>query len=600
MNDLFLKPYCTENENAAAPRFPYSRELLSEGPVFPAYVYDGGASFFQLDLFGDNDSDAMLSRILSGELFSYWTLDGQFDWGAVFKKFSAFGCTAEWEAHLWLNRLYLLLPLAQAYLRTGDRAFSEKWFSLLSGWAGSNPYTTYEDRPDDMVWRDMQVAWRTINLVHSVFMLGSGEALTKEQWTFVYDLIRLHAEHLLKEGEGLAEGHMADNHHLQIGMALIMTGVLFPEFGKAALRIDTGRQIVKDNLDLSIFDDGVNNEDSPSYSHFIARLYTEAELFLTKNGLPGIPGCAEKIRKQYAFLHMFSSPDGKTLQIGDSYVMDAEADIRFVSRIFPLFRKEAETGSVPVFPAKGSCLFPESRMAVLRLGKWSVYVDAMDMKEWHQHYGRPNFLVFYGNETVIPDSGCVNYDRYDLRCLINSAEGHNVVACEEMPLEYELEMTDTKESLSVTERSFDGLEQRLTVENRVTSPDGRSYLWTRSFLLTEGGLTVTDTVRATEPMHFRSILHLASARVGYYDSGCTIGNTRFARAVQAVSADRRTANQRYGGTLLTVACDSPFTADFMPCSSVRNRMDYTKVLTRRFYTDRFTETTRITASELPA
>ena len=37
-----------------------------------------------------------------------------------------------------------------------------------------------------------------------------------------------------------------------------------------------GRIIVEDNLRYSIYDDGVNCEDSLSYCHFIARLYLEA------------------------------------------------------------------------------------------------------------------------------------------------------------------------------------------------------------------------------------------------------------------------------------------------------------------------------------
>ena len=141
-------------------------------------------------------------------------------------------------------------------------------------------------------------------MAHSIFLIGDQNALTEQQWYSVYDLIRLHASHMYQEGLGHAERHIADNHHLQIGMALIMLGVLFPAFGHSEEYIETGRQIVSDNLEYSIYADGVNNEDSMTYSHFIARLYLEAELLLTKNGLTGVPNCAEKIQKQYEFLFL--------------------------------------------------------------------------------------------------------------------------------------------------------------------------------------------------------------------------------------------------------------------------------------------------------
>lgn len=119
--------------------------------------------------------------------------------------------------------------------------------------------------------------------IHSIFLIGEQNALAESQWNSVYDLIRLHASHMYQEGLGHAERHIADNHHLQIGMALIMLGVLFPAFGHSEEYIETGRQIVSDNLEYSIYADGVNNEDSMTYSHFIARLYLEAELLLKKH-----------------------------------------------------------------------------------------------------------------------------------------------------------------------------------------------------------------------------------------------------------------------------------------------------------------------------
>ena len=584
MDDLYYTPYLQgANTSSAPPRFPYSRKKLMERPIFPTYIFDGGASFFLLDTFGTNDSDKLLNLIVSSELYKYWTIDGRFHWNAVFQKFSRLHYTAEWEAHLWLNRLYVLLPLAQAYCRTKDSFYAQRWYDTLMDWYSANPYTTYEDRPDDMVWRDMQVAWRTINMVHSIFLIGDQTALTESQWNSVYDLIRLHASHMYQEGLGHAERHIADNHHLQIGMALIMLGVLFPAFGHSEEYIETGRQIVSDNLEYSIYADGVNNEDSMTYSHFIARLYLEAELLLTKNGLTGVPNCAEKIQKQYEFLFQFSSPNGSTLPIGDSYWMDALEDIAFVHSIYPL-----------TFPReKKSALFESSRMAVLRNSRFDVYIDAMDMTEWHPHYGRPHFIAFADGQPLVIDSGSINYDRYDLRCQLNGASGHNVLSCEELPLEWELEKTEVTECLHIDAYEESEDVQRLVITNTVSDRSGRSYRWTRDFTLSDQELQILDTVTASEDMHFTLSLHLPDCKVGYYDHACKIGNTDHVKAVQPISGDRKGVYLRHNEKMQSVETTSEVSSTMLPCVTPNNQLGYTQVITRTFYTNAFEEKTVI-------
>ena len=86
MNDIFFKPHLSDDRSLL--HFPYSREDLNHRPIFPTYIFDGGASLFVLDAFGTNNSDVLLQKILSGELYQYWYLDGEFRWDAVYQKFS--------------------------------------------------------------------------------------------------------------------------------------------------------------------------------------------------------------------------------------------------------------------------------------------------------------------------------------------------------------------------------------------------------------------------------------------------------------------------------------------------------------------------------
>ena len=92
-------------------------------------------------------------------------------------------------------------------------------------------------------------------------------------------------------------------------------------------------------------------------------------------------------------------------------------------------------------------------------------------------------------------------------------------------------------------------------------------------------------------MHFASLLHLPSCRVGYYDPAVTVGKAFENRAVQPVSRDRRTVSQRRGARLSVITAQTPFESTFRPAVDADNRYNYAQLLIRRFETDSFEETT---------
>lgn len=599
MNNKFKKPFFSEiYGESRETNFCYTREQLSERPIFPTYILDGGAFLFLNDVFGTANSGDWLPKIMDGSFFDYWTYNGKFDWYAVWKSFTERNCNPEWEAHIWLHRLYFLLPLAQAYMKTGNREYAQKWFSLLSDWIEKNPYRTYPKDPEgcpwfDMVWFDMQVAWRTINLTHSVFMLGGGgDALTKEQWKTVYDLIRRHREHLQSEALAKNERSGRGNHSLQIGMALIMLSCLFPEFGDTEAYARTGRYIVKVNCDLQLTEEGIDIEDSPSYAHFIARMYFEANRLLRINGYDPIPGVAEKLPKQYEYLYQFSSPKGCSMQIGDAYAMDAERDIAFVDSVEPLaFDREKKTMA-----------YKKSGIFVLRNGRYSVYIDMIasdpsarksrmaprqviwgGMYGHHQHYGRPAFIAYGGTQLLVNESGGTNYDREGLRILYAGPSGHNVISCDEIPLHDRLTSTDADEILTVEDFS-DTKTPYIVLKNHTTGEDGKSFVWTRKISLEAEKIVVTDHVLASEPMHFHNHLHLPYARTGYVD---------YFAACQPIMGDGKVIHLRRQQYLQTVTMDKAASIEYRPYTNEENRTDVCIYADRTYFAKEFKSTTEI-------
>lgn len=559
MNNEFYKPYL----NGEKVFYAYNREDLIRRPVFPTIVFDGGAFFFANDKFGTTDGDFFLEKIMDGSIFDYWKRDGKLQWDGIYWDFRPIGYSSEWEGHIWLNRLYILLPLAHAYLKTKDEKYAQKWLEILRQFIIDVPYTTYEGRPGDLLWRDMQVTWRTITLMHSIFMLGENTSFNKEDWDFVYDTVKLHGNHIIKEGHKHAPNPGPDNHILQIGTAITMLGCLFPEFFDREEALNVAKRLISFNMETSIYSDGCNNEDSLSYSHFIARLYLEAELLLKYNNYAEIEGLHASVQKQYEFLYKFSSPAGKSLQIGDSYAFDAVGDVDFINSFYPLgFKRERKT-----------TLFEGSRMAYLENGDFSLYVDAMDMDEWHQHFGRPHFLLYYKNQPLVIDSGSVNYDRGYIRKHLNSEKSHNVIYAEEIPLTKK----PSNETLKVLKFEDNADVKIFEIENNVTG-ENKGYNWVRRFELYIDRLEIIDTVKATEKLNFVSKIFLPDCRVGY-----TPPREKMLKEEKL----------RFGSFMETITTDTPFEVEFTPCVDEFNRMNYAESLVRKFNTDAFLEKTVI-------
>jgi len=566
MSNIFYKPYL---KNAREAHFCYTREALSQRPIYPTYVLDGGGCLLINDVFGTSNSDKWLDSIMNGDFFDHWSRDGVFDWKSVFRDYIKDNYTPELEGNIWINRLYILMPLAQKYMITKEKIYADKWLELFSSWVKSNPYTDYSDCPRDLIWENMQVGTRTINIVNSIFMLGECDTFTEDDWHFIYASLRTHGEELLRELRRDALKNAADNHVLQMADAAIMLGVLFPEFFDTDECLSLAEKIVKTNIKLSIFDDGCNNEDSISYSHFIARLYLECELLLTLNGYKGVEGCADAIQRQYKFLYNFASPKGETLQIGDSYVMDAFEDIEFVNSVYPLsFSRERKT-----------VISNSSKMSVLRNEKYSVYIDAMDMTEWHQHFGRPHFTAYAYGLPFVVDGGAINYDRSFIFSTLHSPKMHNVVYCDEIALT----RSPSNEKIENVDYGEKNGKQYITVRNTVAG-ESKSYVWERTIAIDSESITVTDSVKASEAMHFTNVLHLPQY----------ITSSAWWSTLQPISEDKKLFIFREKSVYEEIKTSEPCELTFPVCVDEKNKMSYSTELTRKHYGKEFTDETVIT------
>jgi hypothetical protein len=506
-----LKQFLGGSAPLAERNYGYPRRMFVEHDIFDLLPLDGGAFFFTNQLLGGAGTGLFTQGFKSGKLLGSWTGNrcaptaADIDWVAAYDpEKGPWSPGQQIERHVWLHRLYFLLPFAQEYLRTGKTEWARRWFDFFIAWRRHFPAMgdplARKAKFTAFIWYDMQPTWRLLVLLHSVFMLGGrrgkSSPLMPGEWAEVYKAIAAHARWVQAEAEDGLNRNATGNHFLQKGTALVAAGTLFPELDGAAAWVKTGQRVIRDQMRREINRDGGSIEASPSYSHFIARLYLDAHLVLQANGQPAIPGLKASIRRQYTFLEGTMSPSGRTLQVGDSYALDARRDLAIVRRLFPL----------PAVRALQSRCFEASRFVVLHAGETDVYLDAMDVACGHIHTPKPNLMVYRQGRPVLVDCGCVNYDLPEYARHFQTWPAHNVIA----PAAFVKDPAARRV-----------VELKLT--RFVSAPDGGTaevlcryagkdakFAWQRVVQLAGDAIEILDRVRSSRRETFAIFFHLAA------------------------------------------------------------------------------------------
>ena len=490
----YIKPYAKEFfgvENIC--HYPYMREELVKNKIFPYFVLDGGAFNIMNDRLGTTDSDKILELTLSGKLFEMFRHKGAFNWESSFEYTKNTDFRKKYEWQIWPQRLYFTIPLAHKFLQTGNRKYADAWLTIIKEWDKAHPYQEFNPEINyldtDMVWRDMQVGWRTMSLLHGLFMLNDAP-FSKEDWKYLYNFAALHTKHLYTEAlDRLARNH-AQNHVLQIGVVLLFAVCMFPEFENTKEMTKIGLDTVRMNLEKAIFDDGGSDEDSPSYSHFIARLYLEALLLIEQNGLAPIPNLRQSVKKQYEWLYNCMTPTGTTLQLSDSYSLNVKEDIEVASKLIDIdFDKTLK-----------SVYYPDSHIVILRFDEHVIFIDAASFPGPHHHAG-PQIISYYKNKPVLIDTGVCNYDRWEMYYYLHDFKAHNLVYNDNY------DAFDCKVTPSFTEVDLEN--GTVVLKTEVIHKNGEKYIWTRKIKATQNSLCISDKAETDTEMPFNSRLFFA-------------------------------------------------------------------------------------------
>lgn len=486
------------------------KEISKTGPIFPFYPYvpefnigdylpkDQGGKFIQMETFGTEEDHVIVQMIRGGILKKIY--GDPIQWS----RFEA----GEVEKSVWLNRFYYLPSFARQYYLAADKTYISDMMEFIAVWIRENPLLP--DSPHQTYnWRDMQVAWRSINLSWCYFL--SENALTVEQKVLIENSLKQHADILLS---GFGRQPLNEfNHQSHGALAMLYLGILFPSFETAAQLREKGLDILSHHLEKAFYRDGGNVEQMFGYYPFEAQIFRDSFLLCSTNGVEPPHGIVEGLEKMALFLSVVSQPNGAMPPVNDSYEMPAGPTIASVNGILG---KDDHAGE------QTSRYFPDSQIAVMRQNagpnSWYVLAYPAQAIGSHDHAGRLAFTLWLNGKPVLIDSGCTNYDNPKLVSWYRTSRAHNTV------------LIDGKSDEATSSNRL-WTARRITA-NRIThwvndkgmlfcrmvspesEPTNNSVFWSRSLILVKNEMLILhDRFEATNSHSYEMLFHFPQVDV---------------------------------------------------------------------------------------
>lgn len=336
------------------------------------------------------------------------------------------------ELRWQLHRHKWFIPLGNAYRCSGDEKYAKAWVYQFDDWMKKNPYPSVGDKyipshkdsglnPKDLLkngdenaqfaWRPLETSGRLVTLYKTFNLMSPSNYITPdfmERFFISYDL---HAEHVMhnfsKEG----------NHLLMEAEYLIFAGCNFPELKRAENWRKKGIEIMKEQLDVQVYDDGVQYELDPGYHIGTVHSFTHAYYLALEKGFEKeFPSSyMQKVERMMEFTMNLIMPDYSIPMFSDAGKSSPEyyknlfkkwSEIFPNNKAFLYFATNLEEGQKPDYNSKA---FTKGGFYIFRNG-WDASSTAMVLKagppaRWHNQPDNGTFDLFLNGRNFFSDSG---------------------------------------------------------------------------------------------------------------------------------------------------------------------------------------------------
>ncbi|MDQ2993888.1 MAG: heparinase II/III family protein [Pseudomonadota bacterium] len=347
-----------------------------------------------------------------------------------------------WE----LSRMQWMIPLGQAYCLTQDESYAEKTKMLIKSWLKSNPFAC------SVNWAcTMDVALRLIvwTWFFHVFKGSSAWQDPAFRWEFLQSLY-LHGAFTTRH---LEKSDVNGNHYTANAAGLLFAGLFF---GKSSWE-SSGWQILHEEIQTQVHEDGVDFEASTPYHRLVQELFLLPALYRIKQGLTVPDVYRERLMKMAYFTACYSRLDGsipiwgdgddaRVLPFGEQALNDHRYLIGLVgmsfdskklldlwsgsnSEMFWIFGQAPSVNSQPMVQLSSE-YFPHGGVYIMRDDKNHVFIDCgpigLKGRGGHGHNDLMSFEAILDHTPLIVDCGSYVYTSdYLARNVFRSTGSHN-------------------------------------------------------------------------------------------------------------------------------------------------------------------------------
>lgn len=212
-----------------------------------------------------------------------------------------------WE----LSRLQWLIPVAQAYLLSGDEKYAAFVRKILEHWIENNPYA------HSINWAcTMEVAIRLVSWVWFFKTLGKSKAWADKTFQFNFlKILYLHGDFTERHIE---KSDINGNHYTADAAAMVFIGLFFRGSKNANRWHNEGWKILENEIMVQVFEDGVDFEASVPYHRLVQELFLYSAIYRLNLGYEVSEKYRLRLRNMVSFTKAYTKKNGSVPLWGDA------------------------------------------------------------------------------------------------------------------------------------------------------------------------------------------------------------------------------------------------------------------------------------------
>ena len=373
-----------------------------------------------------------------GLCWSFKGEDGKIDWTIVPESLKN-----EDEFKYQLHRHQWMIPQAKAFKATGDEKYIKAWMDVYFNWLETYPCPQGKIVDQDAApqWYGLQASSRTIDQMDILYYYMHSELFTPEVLSRFLVAFHQHVECITVNWFANA----SSNIRLAQEQAVVLAGMIMPEFKKSSEWFETGKTAITGQLTNQFNSDGVHNEFDPSY-HIgaVADFYNIYKVARANGRFSSFPSdYVEYLRKAARFVMDIAYPDYSMDNINDTRSKRMTKSVltrnlRQYSEMFPdddqlrWFAYEGKSGTQPkstliTYPVSGYYIMrngwlPSATMLIHK----NCYDPNRTGLNGHNHPDNGHIMLYINGRKFLPDAGTMSYSGSDYSTY-RSTEMHNTI-----------------------------------------------------------------------------------------------------------------------------------------------------------------------------